>query len=211
MCFAAIERLAATPGPVDVAAGVRSIVDLCARHSPHPDWPAIRAIDWGADVPRLRSWFHETLIHEAPPEPLAGIYFACCQPVLQSGGATADLELVGTREFDANDVNQEWIFTRHYFPKAYAESAALDQLYGLCYRTHDWRHPVLGALANDAEWPVGLAFGVLAARASIEKLTVRDLPAKSDRVGVAAGWDEGDLLVIGEVTPRGFAPATGSN
>ena len=207
LCVAAIERLVAAPGPVDVAAGVRSIVDLCARHSPHTDWPAIRAIDWGADVPRLRGWFRETLIHQAPNEPLAGVYFACCHPV-QPSRATADLEFIGTREFDATDVNQEWIFTRHYVPKTYAESAALDQLYGLSYRTHDWRHPAPGALANDAEWPVGLAFGVLAARAIVEELTGRDVRAKSDRVGIAAGWDEGDLLVIGEITARGFVRAT---
>lgn len=95
----------------------------------------------------------------------------------------------------------------HYFPEAYAESHALHALYGLAYRTHELCVEVEGALGNDAEWPIGLAFVVLAARAILEGRTVADLPTDADRVGVAAGWGEGDMLFIGEVTAHGFIPA----
>lgn len=49
-----------------------------------------------------------------------------------------------------------------------------------------------------------LPFAVLVARAILEGRTIADLPTDTDRVGVAAGWSEGDTLFIGEVTARGF-------
>ncbi|HEX7086272.1 MAG TPA: hypothetical protein VF198_07900 [Vicinamibacterales bacterium] len=97
--------------------------------------------------------------------------------------------------------------SRPYFPEAYAGSNALRALYGLANRSHELGAEVEAALGNDAEWPIGLAFAVLAARAILEGRTVADLPTDADRVGVAAGWGEGDMLLIGEVTAHGFIPA----
>lgn len=203
----AIDRLVAAVEPPDLGAGVRSIIALCERDVPHPDWASLQAIDYAREVAPLRAWFDRSLSSEPPEAPLRGLYFALCQPVLETGQVTADMQFVGTTEYDAADQDLQWLFSRHYFPDAYAASAALHQLFGLAYRTHDLGGEVEGALGNDAEWPVGLAFGVLAARAILEGRTIADLPTDAARVGVAAGWGQGDMLLIGEVTDRGFAPA----
>jgi hypothetical protein len=204
----AIDHLVAAAEPPELSSGVRRVIDLCERAAPHPDWASLRAIDYGAEVPALRRWFERTLSSEPPDAPLRGLYFALCQPVLDTGQVTADMELVGTGEYDAKDPHLEWLFSRHYFPESYARSPALRRLYGVAYRTHDFGADVEGALGNDAEWPIGLAFGVLAARAILEGRTTADLPTDMSRVGVAAGWAEGDMLLIGEVTDRGFVPAS---
>jgi hypothetical protein len=201
---AAIDRLLASAVPLDVGSGVRSIIDLCERDFLHSDWAALRAIDYTADAVALRGWFARTLATEPPSAPLRGLYFALCQPVLESGEVTADMQLVGTAEYEPDDVDMEWLFSRRYFPEAYASSAALHQLYGLAYGTHDFGTEIQGVLGNDAEWPVGLAYAVLAARSILEGRTVGDLPTDARRVGVAAGWGEGDMLLIGDVTENGF-------
>ena len=173
----------------------------------HPDWASLRAIDYAGDVPALRAWFERALSTEPPPAPVRGLYFAVCHPLLDIGEATADMELVGTAAYDPADANLDWLFSRHYFPQDYAGSAALRALYGIAYRTHESGVEVEGALGNDAEWPIGLAFAVRAARAILEGRTVADLPTDGDRVGVANGWGDGDRLLIGEVTADGFIPA----
>jgi hypothetical protein len=203
---AAIERLVASNVLLDVGSGVRSIIDLCEREYPHSGWSALRSIDYTADAAALGVWFNHTLSSEPPSAPLRALYFAVCQPILESGEVTDDIGLVGTAEYEPEDINMEWIFSRHYFPQSYASSAALHELYGVAHGTHDFGVEIKGVLANDAEWPVGLAYVVLATRAVLQGRTVADLPTDSKQVGIAAGWGEGDLLLIGDVTENGFVP-----
>jgi len=205
---AAIDRLVASAAPLDVGSGVRNVIDLCERDFPHSDWAALRAIDYTGDAADLRAWFDRTLATEPPSAPLRGLYFALCQPVLESGEVTADMQVVGTAEYQPDDADMEWLFSRHYFPEAYARSTALHQLYGLAYGTHDFDTEIQGVLGNDAEWPVGLAYAVLAARTILEGRTVADLPTDARQVGVAAGWGDGDMLLIGDVTADGFVPTS---
>ena len=206
--IAAIDRLIASNVSVDVGSGMRSIIDLCEREYPHSSWSALRSIDYTADAAALRTWFDHTLSTEPPSAPLRGLYFAVCQPILNSGEVTDDIQIVGTAEYEPDDIDMEWIFSRHYFPKAYASSAALHELYGVAYGTHAFGVESKGVLGNDAEWPVGLAYAVLATRAVLEGRTVGDLPTDAKRVGVAAGWGEGDMLLIGDVTATGFVPTS---
>lgn len=203
---AAIGRLVTSTHAPDVGDGVRSVIDICERESAHPDWAALRAIDWTADAEALRVWFDRVLAAEPPEAPLRGLYFALCQPMMDSGGVTTDMQCVGTAEYDANDRSLEWLFSRHYFPEAYAESAALHQLYGIAYGTYSPVEQVDGVLGNDAEWPVGLAYAVLAARMILECRSVSESPATAGAVGVAAGWGGGDMVLIGELTEVGFVP-----
>jgi hypothetical protein len=203
---AAIGRLVASTTLLDVGSGVRSIITLCEQDYPHLSWSALRKIDYTADAAALGMWFNHTLSSETPSAPLRALYFPVSQSILESGEVTDDMQVVGTAEFEPEDINMEWIFSRHYFPDAYASSAALHEVYGIAYGTHTFGVEIKGVLGNDAEWPVGLAYAVLATRAVLQGRTVGDLPTDSKRVGIAAGWGEGDLLLIGEITEDGFMP-----
>lgn len=199
--------IAAEEAP-ELGAAMREVIDLCAAAQPHPDWARLRELDYAGDARRMRDWFDQALREEPPTEPVRGLYFALCHPMTDEANLTADMELVGTRRFDPADRGMDWVYSRHYFPDLYASSGAMHRLYGIAHGTHEFGVSVPGVLGNDAEYPVGLAFAVLATRAVLEGRTTGGLPTDADRVGVAAGWADGDLLLIGEVTAAGFVPPT---
>jgi hypothetical protein len=201
----AIHRLLTAAEPPEPGAALREIVDLCAAALPHPDWAALRALDYEAELPALRAWFERVLEEEPPPAPLRGLFFTLCHPMPDAETVTTDLELVGTGAYDPADPQLRWLHRRSYFPERYAGSAALDQLYAVAHGTHEFGREVEDTLGQDAEWPVGLAFAVVVARAILEGRTPAELPTDAETLGIAAGW-EGDLLLIGELTAAGFVP-----
>lgn len=186
---------------------MRRLIAACERAEPHPDWARLAAVDYAADVPRLRVWFDRVLATDPPPIPLRGLFFDVHQPAYGRGlgKATADLHLVGTAEYDPDDDGLEWLGGERYDPPERARSAALHALYGIAYGTHDWRRgPRPGVLGNDAEYPLGMSFGLLVAREVLRGRTARDLPTDAARVGVVAGFGEGDIWPLGELTSRGL-------
>jgi hypothetical protein len=60
------------------------------------------------------------------------------------------------------------------------------------------------ALENDAEYPLCLAYSTLAVAHALSKMTVRSISPTPDRLGVAAGFHDGDILILGELTNTGF-------
>jgi hypothetical protein len=201
-----LSRVIGSPHPVDLAATMLEVIGLCEAAVPHPDWAMLREVDFAADVPVLRAWLDGLLRDDPPDAPLRGLYFALCHPMPDAETVTADLEVVGTSKYDRSDPGMRWLFSRRYFPEQYAASPAMGRLYHIAYGTHEFGAQVPGSLGNDAEWPIGLAFAVLASRAILEGRTADDFAADQPRVGVAAGWIDGDLLLIGEVAAGGFEP-----
>jgi hypothetical protein len=64
-------------------------------------------------------------------------------------------------------------------------------------------------LGNHAEYPLGLAYAVLAARAILDGRVSHDVPNTTTVLSVAAGFSEGDIVLVGELTPDGFIPNRG--
>jgi hypothetical protein len=202
-----VERFVHAKGTPALPAGLAKVIDLMAAETPHTDWAKLRALDLSHEVPLLRAWFEVTLAMDPPDERVHGLFFDVCQPGLQGGGTTADIALSGTRRSRSEDPD-EWLFTQFYRPLAYACSPFLDELYGIAYGTHA-RQLVPRVLGNDAEYPLGLAYGVLAARAILDGRTSRDVPRASSVLSIAAGFGEGDIALVGALTPTGFTPNTG--
>jgi hypothetical protein len=203
----AVERLARAGTAPDFGAGLTEIIDLAAAQTPHADWARLRAVDTAGEAAHLRAWFEASLAAQPPAEPLHGLFFTVCNPVLANGDATTDLDLGGTRFSDAEDPG--WLFTQVYRPPSYAGAPFLHQLYGIAYGTRDYRHPVSGVLKNDAEYPLGLAYAVLAAHAILDGRTSRDVPCAAPVISVAAGFGEGDIALVGDLTATGLVPNTG--
>jgi hypothetical protein len=59
-------------------------------------------------------------------------------------------------------------------------------------------------LGNDAEYPVGLAYGAMAACAALQ--SARLTGPFAHLLGAAAGFDSGDLLFLGSFSEGWFCP-----
>jgi hypothetical protein len=205
---AAIDRMLAARALPDVAAAMREAIALCEQDYPHPDWARLRVLDFAGEIPALRAWFERTLATYAPATPLRGLYFALSHPAGADDEPTLDLDLVGTEAYDPADADMQWLFSRHYMPDVSAGSKVLGQLYSISYNAASGRPLGVEPLGNDAEWALGLTFAILAGRAIVDGRRSTELATDVDRIGVAAGWGEGDLLPIGELTKDGFVAAS---
>ncbi len=84
-------------------------------------------------------------------------------------------------------------------PRAEARSAILDQIYRIAYAGDD-------SLENDAEWPLCLAYGVLVVRSVLPGIDLSKHLGHGYNVGVAVGFDGGDFVLLGDVSPAGLTP-----
>lgn len=202
--FDRIKRLVAQDQTV--SAGMREIIDLCAADVPHADWDALATIDYQADVDSLRDWMPGVFRSQKPSFPIRGILVSLCHPGTPEGEIWSDLELMATPRYDAADPDGAWMFDkeRFYPDDAAAYSAALRSIYGIAHGSHRVGKSVPGKLRNDAEWPLGLAFAAFAVRTFLTGQTAATIDPRSPGIGVVAGFGDGDMLTIGELTAGGF-------
>jgi hypothetical protein len=203
----AVERFVRAKAGTSIPDGIAQILDLAAATTPHADWARLRTIDASVEAARLNQWFDWSLAAKPPDGPLHGLFFNVCNPIRADGVVTTDLDLGGTRQ--SADEDADWLFKQVYRSPDHAHAPVLDALYEIAYGSHDFGDPASGALQNDAEYPVGLAYAVLAARAIVEGRTSRDVAGPGAVVSVAAGFGEGDIALVGNLTPTGFNPNPG--
>jgi hypothetical protein len=193
--FTAIRTLVASDLGVEEC--MDRVISLCSQMVHHPDWEAFRSIDYAADVARRQHWIAETVQDDPPTEPIAGLWFGYFNPV-NGGRTSADIRFAGTTAYDPSDDQLLWTAQATYFPVgSAARSAALHQLYRHAYSSG-------AGLGNTAEWPLGLAFVAVATRALLTADILGAFPVPPERLGVAAGFDGGDMLKLGELTEAGF-------
>lgn len=178
----------------EVPAGMEELIAWCARHRPHRSWPALRRINWAADVKRLERWLTGVLRDQPPPATIDGLYFGLFNPTSDEGAPSADLYVAGN-PYDAED--PDWICDPAWWPAArYAGSKALARLYRVAYADG------ASGLGNDAEYPLGLGYAVLAVGHLCRTLGETLLSGGAQRRAVATGFDSGDVLQLGALDRR---------
>ena len=194
--FAKIQELVASDNSVSACMG--EIISICSRDVPHADWSRLSALDYDRDVASLASWIGGVFQRQPAPFPIQGLWFGLCNPT-EDGKVWADVYVGSVAQYAADDEELSWIWKgeRHYPDDAYAHSASLRSIYEIGYAAD-------GGLGNDAEWPLCLAFGAFAARSLLRGQSTRLVASTAPRIGVAVGFDSGDMLKIGELTERGF-------
>ena len=211
--YPTIEQLIAARTMPEPNRAIGRLIQACAAASPHRGWAALRALDYAAELPRLRTWFDEALVTAAPGFPVRGLYFELCHPVLDArrsresprlAQATTDLSLTLYADYDRTDPRGAWLASDASAPAGYAGSQVLRSLHDIAFGSpategEDDEHP-----GDGAEWPVGLAYGALAARAVVESREHVAHPLGPAPVGVAMAWSGGDVQFLGELTSAGF-------
>ena len=163
---------------------------------PHGDWEILRTIDYGADISRLEGWMVTVIREEPPIIDVRGLWFGVVN-FIDAKGIYADMYFAGTTTYDPGDEALLWTERRAYCPlDRYARSASLRRIYEIAYS-----HSGLG---NEAEWPLCLGFAATAVR-TLMTPSLGQLLDPPEGVGVAVGFDEGDMLKLGELSVGGFA------
>lgn len=194
--FAKIQELAASDKSTSACMG--EVITMCSRDVPHADWSQLLALDYDADVASLSSWIGGVFQRRPAPFPIQGLWFGICNPTA-SGKVWADMYVGSVSKYAPDDDELGWLWEGecHYPDDAYAHAASLRSIYEIGYSDD-------GGLANDAEWPLCLAFGAFAARSLLRDQSTRLVGSTAPRIGVAIGFDSGDMLKIGELTEKGF-------
>ena len=174
------------------------IISICSRDVPHADWSRLSALDYDGDVASLASWIAGVFEREPAPFPIQGLWFGLNNPT-ENRKVWADMYVGSVAQYAADDAELSWIWKggRHYPEDSYAHSSSLRSIYEIAYGGD-------GGLGNDAEWPLCLAFAAFAAWSLLRSQTTRLVGSTAPRIGVAVGFDSGDMLKIGELTDTGF-------
>jgi hypothetical protein len=178
--------MASVAAPGTIAQRMHKLIDACERQVPHPDWARLRRIDFDADAPALRQWLAEAWREGAVHEGHQGLWFGIVNPIADDE-VMIDIYLASSPSYDDDDV--EWnagIDLRDGV--SYLGSTVLADIYRIAYGSK-------GSLGNDAEYPLALAYGAMAAGSALAQH--RLAPELGALRGAAAGFDSGDALFIG--------------
>ena len=163
----------------------------------HRDWPRLAGLDWEGEPLRLAAWLSRSLISRRLKDTVHAFYFGLNNPC-RGEVATLGIEcgallrafpgLDAWKAFAASSEDQSLagITLGDY------ESELLDDFYQIAYQNEET------GLANDAEYPLGLAYCICvipdAIRAAKWNNKTHHL---SGRVEVCAGFHDGDALNLG--------------
>lgn len=145
---------------------IKSVIDVCEPGAPHAAWRALRVLAWDEGVTRVEEWLADVLRRDPPPQGVRGLWFGLNNPVDGSGRERSDLYLAGTQEHDPDDENLQWVFSGVYYPESQPAPDCLAEMYRIAYGPDD-------GLGNDAEWPLALVFGCVAAARALDAVSRR--------------------------------------
>jgi hypothetical protein len=185
-----IVGVVAAPGKITPR--MQELIDFCAAAIPHDEWARLRCIDYDTETSSHLKWF-AGLEAAAKGQSSKGVWFGLVNPI-REGKATLDLYGATSAAYDPNGLT--WARSINRSTKRFVGSQVLGEIYSTAYATGD------DSLENDAEYPLALGFGAMAARAILE---TRPLTGFLDQiVGAAVGFDSGDFLYLGEVRDGRF-------
>lgn len=175
---------------------MHAVIDECERQLPHPDWACLRRIDFDADLVPLTRWLAAAWQERALHAGHSGLWFGLVNPIREGKGATSDMYVASGPSYDSHSLDWSCEIDLRDGVR-YLDSAVLDDLYRIAYAAH-------GGLKNDAEYPLALAYAAIAATTALEQ---RPLPRELASLrGAAAGFDDGDALILGVFDNLRFCP-----
>jgi len=176
-----------------ITARMHQLIKHCEEQVPHEDWDGMRQIDYEADRQTLGRWLVTSFAEADPWLLFKGLWFGIHNLDVR-GQSTADIYVSASTKFEPKSL--DWAVAAEFFPDArYLNSTVLASIYRLAYT-----RPT--SLGNDAEYPLSLAYGAMAACAALH--SARFTGPFAHLVGAAAGFDDGDLLFLGSFSEGKF-------
>jgi len=182
---------------LSISTGMVSIIEACEPYFPHDDWEKLRLLDY-ENTAGIEGWLRELFQRDPLPPETRGLWFGLFNPFNDHHELTADLYVVGSPVFWEDDMCCQWACDPHYVPVGrYARSTVLDAVYRIGYDRE-------GGLRDRVEYPLCLAYGALTVKHFFSHAEPHQILGEAEEVGVAVGFDEGDCLVLGNLTHDGF-------
>ncbi|MDP8942846.1 MAG: hypothetical protein M3N16_01795 [Actinomycetota bacterium] len=185
-----------------VEEGMFRVIDFCSEARPHGDWRRFREqLNFDDDLRRLTDWLRTVFSNQPPPEEIDGLWFGLFEPV-EDGEPTRDMDVAGGT--GARNDPDRWAERLTWTPKAaHARSQVLHGIYQIAYdglESDGW----VEGLGNEAEHPLCLTYAGLAVRwLASTSLSELLLGRATERV-IEVGFNDGDLLHLGTLTPEGW-------
>jgi hypothetical protein len=177
---------------------MNTLLDDCATAFPHQSWARFRELPFDEDAARVFVWFLAQLSRCPPATGLHAVWFGLFNPIDAVRGVVTDLDVVGLSAPVGEDPFG-WATSPDWAPDCgRARSEVLASIYDLAYSNDD-------ELGNAAEYTLALGFVTFGLARGFREH--RWSPALSNDLLVAGGFNDGDGLVIGVATNRGFAAA----
>lgn len=209
----ASEHLVAAQAREDVRAG-RSLTEVMGRafdlideHEPLPVWRQLRALDFEDDVRQSSEAVVRIVAEQPPPEGLSAVLFLLCEFAdadLTLSSTSSAVELSGATTYPTDG----WPFGGRdvmWFPDAYLPAPGLAGLAGAAARDEEVRGVEPGGDAFGlATYDLAFAHALGLAADLVRGPAGASLLGGRDRLGVAAGFADGDFLLVGELTPAGL-------
>lgn len=178
--------IAAVSGADSFSQRMNALIAHCESQIPHQAWSSFRELDFEADYEGLKHWLPTACAEATRSTSFKGLWFGLNNPVIDNE-PTADLYIAASPMFDRGSI--DWAFSATFHPESgYLNSSVLTSIYRLAYCDNT-------SLGNDAEYPLVLAYGAMAARAALE--TTRFCGPFTHLSGTAVGFDSGDFLFLG--------------
>ncbi len=184
-------------GTLSLSLAMSRVIEYCELNQPDERWKVFRDLNYD-QVDTMQHWLEHVQGENPPEEPLTGLYFGLFNPIYEDE-VTADIYISGSYQEIEVFEDEDWLGDQDYFPQTgYAHSSILSQIYRLAYQEN--------GLENEAEYPLCLAYGVLVVNHLLKQTDVTGLFHKNNKsIYVAVGYDDGDYVILGKITPNGLA------
>ncbi|HYC72078.1 MAG TPA: HEAT repeat domain-containing protein [Opitutaceae bacterium] len=183
--------------------GFFRLLGWCAARQPHPDWKKVSGLDLASDERLAGLWLPSLLVRDRPDFPVHGLCFQLTEMANAKGEEYADLGAAFLGQYEPGDEDMLWLVgDRRHDPDESRFNGKVLKRAGLVFHRASGR-----GLGNDGYYPFALSFAAFLASSLMTPELHAWLGSPRHPVGVAAGWADGDNLLLGELTKRGFVPA----
>jgi hypothetical protein len=194
---------------LSVVEGMTLLLDFCQAALPLHDYETLRALPYDADSLSLRAWLTDVLTTEPPASEIRAFFFGLYEPYLEDGAPACQMYVSGSTRYDPQDRSGEWATWNAdtYNPeKRYADSPVLTQLYRLVQPRDEIQDIGFHDESHDAEFLLNLGYAMLIVKNLCCSLPPALFLGQATERAVAMGYDSGDLIPMGMITPQGFRP-----
>ena len=183
----------------DPVEAIQEMIEHCSSAG-YPDfWRAVRKLPFSKDLAALELWLKNLMESEPPPPKITAFWFGLFNPIDAAGQASCALYIAGSDNFSFEQENDEdWPCGPVYFPDGrYASSEVLKAVYLNAYR----------ADGPQVEGEFFCLWYSAIAVAHLCRKNAATLLQKAEKRAIAVGFDSGDILMVGRLTPAGFVAA----
>ncbi len=183
-----------------VADGMSALIDYTAQTQPSTEWDELRSLDYQGDALALRGWLAGVLADEPPASDVKAYWFGVYNPVVDDEASCGFYVSGATEDYTPDTLDWACWMEGTYLPQGrYAPSQFLPAL----YRT---AQGVEGAELL-GEYTLCLGYVWLAVMAMARSLEPRLFLGSAEERPIAAGFDDGDNILLGTVRKTGWSPA----